>query len=364
MSTGIAIAAVGALAVAVLAATGRWRYALRPFAIGPARMTVERLGLRVATPETIERVNTVLSSFAGGVNAMMGAPSSTAWKHYCDSRPILYQPFAHEGVAMGYTVRHLFRFSPAEFEENLVRPRPEFRYLYYVGLGFWSGMRHHRPKRVMRVVAGLDPMHGYLVYDGYGFKSAFFDYPKKDAKALEHLSRLDGYARNAAYQGVGRAFFFLYMDDADEMNRRLHGLGDYAADAAAGVGLACVFVNPDRLEVARAIAAALPTDLHDHVHLGMCFGLKARSINHAAQFELDMAQLPRSVRDAVYASVRECDRVELLVRAERGSDGYEKWRSEVTGWMTRHVRYPLQEIRDPAADQSAHGPTHMLGGER
>lgn len=53
MSTGIAIAVVGAPAAALLAATGWWSYALRPFAINLAKMTVERLGLRIAARESI-----------------------------------------------------------------------------------------------------------------------------------------------------------------------------------------------------------------------------------------------------------------------------------------------------------------------
>jgi hypothetical protein len=244
---------------------------------------------------------------------------------------------------MGYTARHLFRYDPAEFERTLVKPRPEMRYLYYVGLGFWSGIRNHPPAKLERTVDGLDPLHRYLCFDGYGFKRAFFDYPR-DPAAFRVLDALPGYARNAAYQGVGRAFWFLYMHRPDVLVERMRGLGVHAVDAAAGVGLASVFVFPDRLAVAQRLGQAMPAEWRDHFHLGMCFALKARSINDQDQFERWMSAAPASVREAAYASIRECDRIELLVRSEPGSDGYRQWRSRVTEWMAGRIDFPMSGI--------------------
>ena len=350
------LCAACALAVAVLLATGWWRFAFAVFAIRPQAMTVDRLGLHVATDADVRRINTILGSFAGGFNAMIARPSSTAWRTYCASLPSLYQPFAHEGAAMGYTLRHLFRYDPAKFEARLVRKQPEFRYLYYVGLGFWSGMRNHDAARLTRIAADLDPLHRYLCYDGYGFKHAFFDYPK-NAACLRRLDALEGYARNAAYQGVGRAFWFLYLSRPELLIERIGGLGEHASDAAAGAGLAAVFVNPDRLEIARDLGRQIPREWRPHYHLGICFGLKARSINNVEQFERDLASADPEARDAAGASIRECDRIELLVRAERLDDGYRVWRSRVTEWMTDHIEYPLSRVMatDRAAPRPAAG---------
>ena len=334
------------VATGVALVTGCWRWVFSVFRIAPRRMTVERCKLHVSAPETVDRVNTILKSFAGGFNRMITARSYKACWGYCDSLPVLYRPFAHEGMAMGYTLRHLFRYDAANFEERVVKPRPEFRYLYYVGLGFWSGMRNHSPGRLARIVDGLDPLHGYLCYDGYGFKTAFFDY-RNDANSLRRLDRLDGYATHAAYQGVGRAFFFLYMDQPDLWAEHVEKLGAYAKDAAAGAGLAAVFVHPDRLERARTFAMRLPAVWRPHYHLGMCFGLKARSINDLDQFERDMARLEPRMREAVHASIRECDRIELLVRSEQGENGYETWRNRVTNWMASRIEYPLASVRVP-----------------
>jgi len=344
-----------ALAVALALFTGYWRLVFHLFAIRPASMTAQRLGLRICDPKDIERVNGILASFAGGFNAIIRGRTWTSWLDYCDSLSPLHRPFAHEGAAMGYTVRRLFRYRPEEFENRIVKPGPEFRYLYYVGLGFWSGMRNHGVQHLDRIVDGLDPVHGYLCFDGYGFKHAFFDYPRQP-EALRQLDRLNGYARNAAYQGVGRAFYFLYMGEADTLIERIRRLGPHAVDAAAGLGLAAVFVYPDRLGAARELGQKLPPEWHDHYHLGMCFGLKARSINDVEQFERYMKQAEPDVREAAYVSIRECDRVELLTRSEEGEDGYRRWRERVTGWMAEHIRYPMAGLKSTTRDRVTPAP--------
>ena len=344
MTSWTFITGVGAIIVALAAVTGCWRYVFAAWTIRPQKMRVDRLGLLVSAPADVERVNSILASFAGGFSAMIARPSATAWTSYCESLPALYRPFAEEGAAMGYTLRGLFSYSPAAFEADIVRPRPEFRYLHYVGLGFWSGMRNHDARQLTQVVTGLDPLHGSLCYDGYGFKLAFFDYPN-DENSLRKLDLLEGYARNVAYQGVGRALFFRFMDRPDLFVERVSRFGDYALDAAAGVGLAMVFVNPDRMELARAWAAKMPLQWYPHVHLGMCFGIKARSINNVEQFEHDTAGLDSQVKDAIFGSIRECDRIELLVRSERGTDAYHQWRTRVTQWMVDHVDYPLAGLK-------------------
>lgn len=356
MQIALYMVEIVALLGVVAVVTGYWRKAFTLFALRPSRMTVARLNLCVSDSADAGRVNSILASFAGGFNAMITGASERGWRGYCESLPSLLTSFAHEGAAMGYTVRHLFRYRAGEFERSLVKPRPEMRYLYYVGLGFWSGIRNHTAKKMERIVDGLDPLHRYLCYDGYGFKRAFFDFPG-DAGALRLLDNLQGYARHAAYQGVGRAFWFLYMDRPDLLVERMRGLGPHAVDAAAGMGLASVFVFPDRLEVAQRLGGLLPPEWRDSFHLGMCFALKARSINDQDQFERWMQAAPAAVREAAYASIRECDRVELLVRSEPGRDGYRQWRARVTEWMAGHIEFPMASVRTtPGVEASTRAP--------
>ncbi|MCH7925712.1 MAG: DUF1702 family protein, partial [Planctomycetes bacterium] len=127
MSTWFLVAVLIAFGLVACIATGRWRYVFRLFAIRPERMTVEKLQLAVKDATDAERVNSILAGFAGGFNAMIREPSTTACHDYCDSLPVFNRPFAEEGVAMGYTLRHLFRFDPKDFEDQLVKQRPEYR---------------------------------------------------------------------------------------------------------------------------------------------------------------------------------------------------------------------------------------------
>lgn len=323
--------------------------AFLPFTIRPGRMTAARLQLDITSGEDIRRVDSILRSFITTFNKAIAAPDESAWVRYCASLPALMEPFAHEGGAMGYTLRRLFRFDPKHFEQTIVKPRPEFRYLYYVGLGFWSGLRRHSPAKLLRIVRDLDPLHGYLVYDGYGFARMFFE-SRKNPRVLESLDALEGYRRNAAYQGVGRALFFLYMGKTERLIAEIHKLDVHAADAAAGVGLAAVFVNPDRLEIAEKFGLVMPETLRPHFHLGVCFGLKARSINHLDEFEANVRLLPEAAQQAIWASIRECDRIELLVRAERDPDGYRLWRERVTTWLTANIEYPMRGVPARVAD--------------
>jgi hypothetical protein len=348
MHVGVIIAVVVGVVI-LLAITGWWRIALRPFGIPVRNMTVERLKLAISSPEDVDRINTLLRSFSGGFNAMISSASIGGARRYCDSLPSLFQPFAQEGHAMGFVLRRPLGHSPRRFEEEVVGRRPGFRYLHYVGVGFWAGMRNHSAERLATVVRQLDPLHGCLCYDGYGFKQAFFDYREQLIEGREpDLAPLDaftGYARSAAYQGVGRAFWFLFMDRIDELVDHAERVYPFAAEVGAGLGLASVFTHPDRLEVAINVGRQVPEAWHDHFHLGMCFGLKARSICDPKAFEQYMGRLDPGVRDAALASVRECDRVELEVRSEGGEDQYRRWRERVAAWMADHMLYPLAGLK-------------------
>ena len=341
------IALAAGLVVVVLAATGWWRAMFVVVAIRRGRMTIERLGFTVHSPSDVQRVNGILSSFSGGFNAMITRPSESGWAAYCDSLPVLYRPFAHEGAAMGHTLRRLLRYDPAVFEVQVVGPHPGFRYLHYVGLGFWSGMRKHDPRRVMGVVGGLDPLHGWLCYDGYGFKHGFFDY-LRDPGCFSRFDGFDEAARHVAYQGVGRSFWFVFMGDHDALIEHIGRLGGYACDGAGGLGLAAVFVYPDRLEIAQELGRKLPTEWHDDFHLGMCFGLKARSINDEGQFARDVGRLDAGVGEAIWAAIGACDEAEREVRSEGGADSYRRWRGRVRQWMAGHLEYPLAGVQSTA----------------
>lgn len=358
LMTPLAWCLVPAAVLAALLGTGYWRTFFRIFGIRSGRMTIEKLGFRVSSPPDVERVNGILGSFAGGFNSMISAPSRGACDRYCDALTPVYRPFAREGAAMGHTLRRLFRYDPAVFEREIVDPHPDYGYLSYVGLGFWSAMRNHSTAELTRRVRGLDPLHGHLCYDGYGFKFGFFDYLDRP-ESLHRLKALDGYARHVAFQGVGRSFWFVFMNDQDELLERIGRLHEHSLDAVGGLGLAAVFVNPDRLEIAMKLGEKLPKGWHDSFHLGMCFGLKARSANDPSQFERDLLRMPPSVQDAIRASIAECDRVETSIRADPVRESYRAWRERVTDWMSGNVIYPMERLVSATVSSRAGAPASV-----
>ncbi len=348
---------IGALvtgAAVYLVQGSRWRGVMKLFAIRETTMTLERLGFDVTTEEHRAKVEGVLQHFAGGFNRMICDARFASWKDYCNALPSFYRPFAHEGAAMGYPLRRLGMYSGEAFEAEVVRAFPQYRYLYYVGLGFWGGMRGFTPSRMCSLTRELDPLYRYLCYDGYGFKHGFFG--ERQGKAVAPLMRLEGYARHAAFQGLGRSLYFHYMDaDPEVLVDRLRELNEYGADAASGVGLASVFINDEQLDVAIDLAARMDAAWQPAVQQGMCFGLKARCINDVERFENWMQNQPACRQEAVYTAIRECDRIELQVRDEGREDAYRQWRERLAFWMEAHVDYPLGPMKPAAPDTSLRG---------
>ncbi len=340
------------VAVVVAVVSGWWRVAMRPFTINADTMTVSTLGFRVTQEADIDRVHGICQSFAGGFNAMIASRSPTAWSEFSDAQPLTYRPFADEGAAMGYPLRKLGRFSAAGFERDVVKFRPSYAYLHYVGLGFWYAMRRREPQRLARLVEQLDPLHGMLCWDGYGFQQGFFD-SGEESRYTWRFTRIHGYARNVAYQGLGRSLWFRYMDAPSELNALLRSFDEYAADAASGVGLASVFAVFDRPERGLAFIEEMPDEWHADIMLGMCFAYKARSLCDGQQFDRTIDKLDVKRREAIRAAVEACDAIESKVRRSCDrADGYRTWRRELSDWLNQHVAYPFVEMNEAASGQS------------
>ncbi|MFQ5495999.1 MAG: hypothetical protein ACE5EX_11530, partial [Phycisphaerae bacterium] len=57
------------------------------------------------------------------------------------------------------------------------------------------------------------------------------------------------------------------------------------------------------------------------------------------------SKLETPVADAVRVSIRECDRIELLIRSEPDDNGYRTWRRRVTLWIADNIDYPFAGVR-------------------
>ncbi len=347
MTTPVLVISIVLIVTVIIGLTGLWRFVFWPFRINVANMNARALGFRVSKPEDVERVNAICRAFAGGFNAMISQPSNKAWLEFCDSESAFYRPFAQEGAAMGYPLRQIGRFSSANFEREIVAQNPEFSYLHCVGLGFWHAMRGRGPAKLERIVGQLDPLHGMLCWDGYGFKHGFFDFGDTESYTRA-FAGLEGFAARVAHQGLGRSLWFRYLNEPDALVTVIGSLKPFEADVASGVGLATAFAAFDRPTGGRDVLHRMPDAWHSDVMLGMCFGYKARALADASFFEIILEGYDPSAREAIRLSIDQCDLIESETRRLGASEGYRRWREQLATWLADHVEYPFLNVKNRA----------------
>jgi hypothetical protein len=255
----------------------------------------------IGRPEGRRLVARLGEAFIGGYNATLRLESLRQVAEQGAAVDPHFRPFFFEGAAMGYLPRgYLFSgFTPKSAERDLLEMHPDFRYLYYVGLGFWLAMRHpRRPLAIERLGEHLNPMYVPLCYDGFGFKVGFFDYPgRPEARRL--LDRCPAERRAAIYQGFGRALFFVHMDDEAAFRRERDAAGgEHREDMELGRSLALAFTSVDRPEIIAAHVAAAPDEADLRARLtGVTWALTARAMNDAIYFRRCVESAPAEWSD-------------------------------------------------------------------
>lgn len=252
-------------------------------------------GFRIAGGNGRTLVSGVGGAFLGGFNAMLARPSLAEVAADGEGVAVHFRPFFFEGAAMGYLPRRALwpGVGRERAEADLLSLSPAYRYLYYVGLGFWFGMRSRRPHALLAMKPHLDPMHFPLCFDGYGFKRAFYDDGSRPG-VLESLADSPEEFRAPLYQGFGRALHFVFMDDPAgyealvaraPVGRRL--------DLEFGRALALGFTRIDRPAALVEHVAAARDDATRAARLGgLTWALTARRMNDESYFRACLAAAP------------------------------------------------------------------------
>jgi hypothetical protein len=264
------------------------RWLLRPLAIralrrDPRNIVRQAQQFCIRSAEGRNLVAQIGQAFIGGYNAMLDSEPIERITEAGGRVPVHFRPYFFEGAAMGYMPRAYFskQCRADRAEQDLLRIAPEFRYLYYVGLGFWYGFRHRkRPERLAHLAPHIDPLHFPLCYDGFGFKLAFFDFPTH-RDALRTIERASGTHRRAMQQGFGRGLFFVYMDDEDGFRSLLSTLEpDARDDFEFGRALARGFTGIDSAETLLPFVARGESENASASRLtGITWALTARRMN-------------------------------------------------------------------------------------
>ena len=207
----------------------------------PEETSFARRGFRGATAEMQARLERVGATFVAGYHAALEADSPEAVALDLSRFEPELRGFAFEGAAMGLAL--LDRLSP--WRANRVRgflrgAGDSHTYMIHVGIGWvWARM----PFGFRRARRKLDPLLGWLAFDGWGFHEGFFRWPEFVPDQLPP-ARLQGYERRVFDQGLGRSFWFSNGGNAVLISQTVSSFATgRRADLWSGVGLAATYAG-------------------------------------------------------------------------------------------------------------------------
>jgi hypothetical protein len=304
------------------------------FGISVEEVTFARRGFNDSGRAARERLEHIGRSFLRGYHAAL-----------CDEDPEVLASnleavgrescgFAYEGAAMGLTLldklslwkrRRLLTFL------NGVGSR--HTYMIHVGVGWAIARVPWLRRNFQRAVADLDPLLRWLAADGNGFSDFYFKFPYFLRKP-ERLNQLQGYARHAYAQGVGRSLWFVTGAKANLISQfisllpwSLHG------DLWSGVGLACAMAGgSDRAEI--EILRLLAGDYRSALAQGAAFAAKTRQrANNTTDHTEIACQILCGLNADAAAAVT--DTMLQHLPEDRGVPAYEIWRQRIQSQLPR-----------------------------
>jgi hypothetical protein len=166
--------------------------------------------------------------------------------------------FAYEGAAMGLTLLdQLSLWNRERLLTFLNGVGTKHTYMIHVGVGWAIARVPWLRRNLDHAVAHLDPLLRWLAADGNGFSDFYFRSPSFLGRP-ERLNRLQGYARHAYAQGVGRSLWFVAGANVNRITDAISALpSPLHGDLWSGAGLGCAMAGGvDRPAVERLRAAA------------------------------------------------------------------------------------------------------------
>jgi len=304
------------------------------FGMSLRETTVARRGFQVDTPHVRQRLEHIGAVFLHGYHAALDHNHPEGVVQSLQTIPLELQGFAFEGAAMGFALLDaLTPWPSSRWHTFLVGPAAPHAYIVYVGAGWALAVLR---RRVQRPLARLDPLLRWLVVDGYGFYHGYFHWPR--AVTQHRVPRhLQGYARQAFDQGLGRSLWFVQGADVSRIQTTIATFPESRqADLWSGVGLACAYAGGvDQEALQHVLQAAGAYGLH--LRQGVVFAAKTRQRagNPAPHTELACAVICGMSADAaahltdVFLQALPPDGVE---------PAYEVWRQRIrTVWVKEEV---------------------------
>lgn len=304
------------------------KFRKRLFSISFEEATLARRGFNDGGIEATRRLEQIGRTFLQGYHAALNDEDPAMLVLRLDATEQSFRGFAYEGAAMGLAL--LDQFSPwrrGRLRGFLNGPGSQHTYMIHVGAGWAIARLPWLRRNVESALAHLDPLLRWLALDGYGFHEGYFHW-RRFLQKPEGINELQGYARHAFAQGLGRALWFIEGADANRLPaavalfpRPLH------ADLWSGVGLACTYaggVERAAVEQLRVAAGAYTAELAQ----GAAFAAKTRQRAGNESMHTEMAcQVLCGLSSDAAAQVTD---VMLQLLPEDGDvPAYEIWRQRI-----------------------------------
>lgn len=304
------------------------KFRKRLFSISFEEATLARRGFNDGGIEATRRLEQIGRTFLQGYHAALNDEDHEMLALRLDATEQSFRGFAYEGAAMGLAL--LDQCSPwrrGRLRGFLRGAGSHHTYMIHVGAGWAIARLPWLRRNIEGALAQLDPLLRWLALDGYGFHEGYFHWRRLLQKP-ESLNELQGYARHAFAQGLGRALWFIEGADVHRLPaavalfpRPLH------ADLWSGVGLACTYaggVERAAVEQLRVAAGAYTRELAQ----GAAFAAKTRQRAGNESLHTEMAcQVLCGLSSEAAAEVT--DVMQQILPEDGDVPAYEVWRQRI-----------------------------------
>ncbi len=248
----------------------------RLLGISVAETSFARRGFRGGDAETRERLERVGLTFLQGYHAAIEEGRPDALGPRLDAVEAGLRGFAFEGAAMALALLdHLTPGRGGRIAGLLDGPGADHIYMIHVGVGWALARLPWLRRDPGSCLAGMDPLLRWLALDGYGFHEGYFSW-RRSVEGRAVPGRLDGYARRAFDQGLGRSLWFVDGGDVGRIPTTIAAFAPQRrADLWSGVGLACAYAGGVGRPAIEALRAASGPH-RPQMAQGAAFGAKAR----------------------------------------------------------------------------------------
>ena len=304
----------------------------------PSAVSFEQRGFRGASRSMTHRLEAVGSAFLTGYHFALESGSISELESKCSGVEPELRGFACEGAAMGLALLdRLTPWSAHGVEQFLAGSCERHAYMIHVGVGWvWARM----PFGFRRRQEKMNPLLGWLAFDGWGFHEGFFHWPGYIAGQQAPM-RLRGYERRVFDQGLGRSFWFVNGGNVELIGQTIANFPSVRQpDLWSGIGLAAGYAG--------IVSASSLQDLRDRsgpcrpqLAQGAAFAAKARQrAGNAAGHTRMAAEILCGMSADEAAQVTDTALEHLAADPE--TPAYETWRRRIQNRFQEHFSTRLQ----------------------